>query len=50
MHEISESQVSATLGADFLRQTLLAGAIGILLVFFFMLVYYRLRAWWPASP
>ena len=40
--EISESQVSATLGADFLRQTLLAGAIGILLVFFFMLVYYRL--------
>ena len=42
LHEISESQVSATLGADFLRQTLLAGAIGILLVFFFMLVYYRL--------
>ncbi|MFI5261109.1 MAG: protein translocase subunit SecD [Candidatus Limnocylindrales bacterium] len=40
--EISESQVSATLGADFLRQTLLAGAIGILLVFLFMLVYYRL--------
>jgi len=42
LREISESQVSATLGADFLRQTLLAGAIGILLVFFFMLVYYRL--------
>ena len=42
LQEISESQVSATLGADFLRQTLLAGAIGILLVFLFMLVYYRL--------
>ncbi|HXX60500.1 MAG TPA: protein translocase subunit SecD [Candidatus Sulfotelmatobacter sp.] len=42
LREISESQVSATLGADFLRQTLLAGAIGILLVFLFMLVYYRL--------
>jgi preprotein translocase subunit SecD len=42
LREISESQVSATLGADFLKQTLLAGAIGILLVFLFMLVYYRL--------
>ncbi len=42
LQEISESQVSATLGADFLKQTLLAGAIGILLVFMFMLVYYRL--------
>ena len=33
---------SATLGPDFLHQTLLAGAIGIVLVFVFMLVYYRL--------
>ena len=40
--EISNDQVPATLGAEFLQRTLLAAAIGIALVFLFMLVYYRL--------
>jgi preprotein translocase subunit SecD len=40
--QISNDQVPATLGAEFLQQTLLAAAIGIALVFLFMLVYYRL--------
>ena len=40
--EISNDQVPATLGAEFLRRTLLAAGIGIALVFLFMLVYYRL--------
>ena len=34
--------VTPTLGADFLGQALLAGGIGLLLVLFFMLAYYRL--------
>src|SRR5450830_1587628 len=38
-----ESQeIPATLGQDFLNQTLFAGAVGIGLVLLFMLVYYRL--------
>ncbi len=42
VQEISNQQVSATLGAQFLHQSLLAAGIGILLVFVFMLIYYRL--------
>jgi preprotein translocase subunit SecD len=42
LQEISSQNVPATLGADFLHRTLLAGLLGILLVFLFMLVYYRL--------
>jgi preprotein translocase subunit SecD len=40
--ELSNDNISATLGSEFLRQSLLAGAIGILLVLVFMLVHYRL--------
>src|SRR5215218_2970720 len=40
--ELSNETISATLGEAFLRQSLLAGAIAILLVIFFMLVHYRL--------
>ncbi|HEX5465383.1 MAG TPA: protein translocase subunit SecD [Candidatus Limnocylindrales bacterium] len=43
LKEVQFSPVSATLGQDFLRQSLVGGAIGILLVFLFMLVYYRLQ-------
>ncbi len=39
---LSSEQISATLGSQFLVQTLLAGLIGIALVFVFMLIYYRL--------
>ena len=39
---ISESQVSATLGKQALHQGLLAGAIGLLIVALFLLIYYRL--------
>ncbi len=42
VQEVSFSQVSATLGLNFLQQSILAGAIGIALVFIFMLVHYRL--------
>ena len=42
LQEISSQNVPATLGADFLHRTLLAGLLGIALVFIFMLVYYRL--------
>jgi preprotein translocase subunit SecD len=42
VQELSSSNISATLGADFLAETLFGGAIGILLVFLFMLIYYRL--------
>ncbi len=41
IREVGFSSISATLGLDFLRETLLAGAIGISLVFAFMLLYYR---------
>ncbi|HSL33083.1 MAG TPA: protein translocase subunit SecD [Candidatus Limnocylindrales bacterium] len=40
--ELSNETISATLGAQFLTQSLLAGAIGIGLVIAFMLIYYRL--------
>jgi protein-export membrane protein, SecD/SecF family/protein-export membrane protein SecD len=39
---VSSEEISATLGTQFLVQTLLAGIIGISLVFAFMLIYYRL--------
>jgi len=41
IREVGFSSISATLGLDFLRQTVLAGAVGIALVFVFMLLYYR---------
>jgi len=37
-----EEKISATLGANFIDMSLLAGMIGILLVMLFMLLYYRL--------
>jgi preprotein translocase subunit SecD len=40
--ELSSDQISATLGSQFLDQSLLAGAIGIGLVLLFMVTYYRL--------
>jgi preprotein translocase subunit SecD len=40
--ELSSDQISATLGSQFLDQSLLAGFIGIALVVTFMLTYYRL--------
>jgi preprotein translocase subunit SecD len=39
---LSSETISATLGNQFLVQTVLAGLIGIALVFAFMLIYYRL--------
>ena len=39
---ISESQVSATLGAQSLRQGLIAGIVGLILVLIFLIAYYRL--------
>jgi len=40
--ELSSEQISATLGEQFLNQSLLAGFLGIALVIIFMLIYYRL--------
>ena len=40
--ELSTDQISATLGSQFLNQSLLAGFIGIALVITFMITYYRL--------
>jgi len=40
--EVGVTSVKATLGAAFLNQALFAGAVGILLVFLFMLLHYRL--------
>ncbi|HEY7589582.1 MAG TPA: protein translocase subunit SecD [Candidatus Limnocylindrales bacterium] len=40
--QVSAEQIDATLGSEFLRQSLIAGAIGILLVMLFMVVHYRL--------
>jgi preprotein translocase subunit SecD len=42
IQELSSEQISATLGSQFLAQSLLAGLIGILLVVSFMIAYYRL--------
>jgi preprotein translocase subunit SecD len=41
IREVGFSSISATLGLHFLNQTILAGCIGIALVFAFMLLYYR---------
>jgi preprotein translocase subunit SecD len=40
--ELANSTISATLGTAFLQQSMLAGAIAILMVVFFMVVHYRL--------
>jgi preprotein translocase subunit SecD len=42
MQMVSSEAVSPTLGEAFLRQSLLAGAIAVALVIFFMVVHYRL--------
>ncbi len=42
IEELSNTTISATLGEQFLNQSLFAGAIGIGLVAAFMLIYYRL--------
>jgi preprotein translocase subunit SecD len=42
IEEVSISRISPTLGLNFLQQSVLAGAIGIALVFLFMLIHYRL--------
>jgi preprotein translocase subunit SecD len=42
IQELSNENISATLGAEFLRRSLIAGAIGILLVLLFMVIHYRL--------
>ncbi|MFI5254212.1 MAG: protein translocase subunit SecD [Candidatus Limnocylindrales bacterium] len=42
LRELSFNSISATLGASFLSASLLAGLIGISLVFLFMLIHYRL--------
>lgn len=39
---ISETEVSATLGSDFIDRAILAGAIGLGMVILFMILYYRL--------
>ncbi len=39
---VQDTQISATLGAEFLQSSLIAAVIGIGLVFSFMLIYYRL--------
>ena len=41
IREVGFSSISPTLGQQFLQQTILAGIIGIALVFTFMLLYYR---------
>ncbi len=42
IQELSNVTISATLGQEFATKSLLAGAVGILLVMLFMLIYYRL--------
>ena len=42
IQEVSFSKISPTLGLNFLQQSVLAGAIGIAVVFAFMLIHYRL--------
>jgi SecD/SecF fusion protein len=42
LKRISETQVSATLGRQALREGLLAGAVGFVVVLFFLLLFYRL--------
>jgi preprotein translocase subunit SecD len=40
--EVSNENISATLGEQFFNQSLLAGIVGILLVMGFMIIYYRM--------
>ena len=42
VEEVQISQISPSLGMNFLQQSLFAGAVGIALVFVFMLLHYRL--------
>jgi preprotein translocase subunit SecD len=42
LHEIRTQNIAATLGADSLHMSLLAGLIGLAMIFIFMTVYYRL--------
>ena len=42
IQEVSFSKISPTLGLNFLQQSLLAAAIGVGLIFLFMLLHYRL--------
>jgi preprotein translocase subunit SecD len=42
VEELASDTIDPTLGAEFLRSSLLAGGIAILLVIFFMLIHYRL--------
>jgi preprotein translocase subunit SecD len=42
IQELSSEQISATLGTQFLNQSLVAGLIGISLVILLMIIYYRL--------
>jgi preprotein translocase subunit SecD len=42
IEEVSFSKISPTLGLNFLQQSVLAGAIGIFVVFVFMILHYRL--------
>lgn len=42
LHTIEEHDVSPTLGANFIEWSLRAGAIGLLMVILFMILYYRL--------
>ena len=42
LSEAGVAQVAPTLGANFLVQALVAGGVGLLLVLFFMIAYYRL--------
>lgn len=44
LEQQTAQKVSATLGTDQLRAGLIAGAIGLLLVFIYMLLYYRILA------
>ncbi len=39
---IQERNVDATLGSDSLRKTLIAGAVGMVVLFFFMSIYYKI--------
>ena len=41
IHEIEQRSISATLGVDALSKSIMAGAIGIAILFLFMLIFYR---------
>jgi len=42
LNTVDKNEISATLGQDSLRQGLIAGLVGLVLVMIFMLVYYRI--------